>query len=128
MKSYLTDRKQKCQLDETMLSEVQITCGIIQGSILGPLFFLLYVNDLPDCLRQATVHGLFADDTNLTVSGNALEEVELAINSDLATVKEWLLANKLTLNVAKTEFMLIGSNYKLRNLHSQINEENLKQV
>ena len=57
MKLYLTDRKQKCQLDETILSEVQITCGIIQGSILGPLFFLLYVNDLPDCLRQATVHG-----------------------------------------------------------------------
>jgi hypothetical protein len=62
---FLTDRKQKCQLGDVITSESRVTCGIPQGSILGPLLFLLYINDLPDCLRQIS-HRLFADDTNLT--------------------------------------------------------------
>ena len=113
----LTGRKQKCQLGDVITSESRVTCGIPQGSILGPLLFLLYINDLPDCLRQVSPR-LFADDTNLTAAGETIEEVELAMNH-LLRIKEWLLANKLSLNVAKTEFLLIGSHYKLNNLDSQ---------
>ena len=106
-------------------------CGIPQGSILGPLFFLLYINDLPESLQQTTPR-LFADDTNLTASGGTIEELESVMNSDLKLVKEWLLANKLNLNVAKTEFILIGSHYNLRNLHAQpeinIGQNHIKQV
>ena len=131
IRSYLTDRNQKCQLGDLMSTERRVTCGIPQGSILGPLFFLVYINDLPECLNQATPR-LFADDTNLTVAGESIQEIELNMNSDLACINEWLLANKLSLNVTKTEFILIGSAHKLNNLVTQpdlkINHKKIKQV
>ena len=112
MKSYLRDRKQICQINGVSSTENRIGCEIPQGSILGPLFFLLYINGLPECLRQTTPR-LFADDTNRTASGKPEEEVEKAMNGDPEYVKKWLLANKLSLNVAKTEFLLIGSHYSI---------------
>ena len=116
MKSYLTDRKQICQLNGVSSTESQIGFGIPQGSILGPLFFLLYINDLPECLKQTTPR-LFADDTNLTATGKTIEEVERAMNGE--NVKNWLLGKKLILNVAKTEFLLIGSQYNKRTIRVQ---------
>ena len=83
IQSYFSDRTQKCQLADKMSSERNVKCGIPQGSILGPLLFLIYINDLPESLNQATSR-LFADDTNLTVAGETIEEVELAMNNDLA--------------------------------------------
>ena len=131
IRSYLTDRNKKCQLGDLMSTERRVTCGIPQGSILGPLFFLVYINDLPECLNQATPR-LFADDTNLTVAGESIQEIELNMNSDLACINEWLLANKLSLNVTKTEFILIGSAHKLNNLVTQpdlkIDHKKIKQV
>ena len=108
LKSYLTDRTQKCEVNGSISSERNIKCGVPQGSILGPLFFLLYINDLPSCLDQ-TKPRLFADDTNITAAGNSLNEVEDAVNSDLERLRKWLITNKLSLNVAKTKFMLIGT-------------------
>jgi hypothetical protein len=93
-----------------MSSERHVTCGIPQGYILGPLLFLLYINDLPECLHEATPR-LFADDTNLTVAGESFGQVELAMNNNLLSVHTWLLANKLSLSASKTEFILIGSNH-----------------
>ena len=75
IQSYLSDGKQKCQLGDVISSERHVTCGIPQRSILGPLLFLLYINDLPECLQKATPR-LFADDTNLTVAGESIEDVE----------------------------------------------------
>ena len=69
---------------------------------------------------------LFADDTNLTVAGESIEEVELAMNNDLHCVHKWMLANKLSLNSSKTEFLLIHSNHRLKNLY--INQPNIKIV
>ena len=83
IQSYFSDRTQKCQLADNLSSERNVKCGIPQGSILGPLLFLIYINELPECLNQATSR-LFADDTNLTVAGETIEEVELAMNNDLA--------------------------------------------
>jgi hypothetical protein len=59
---------------------------------------------------------LFADDTNLTVSGNSITDLETAVNSDLEKLRKWLIANKLSLNVAKTEFMLIGSKQIIKSI------------
>ena len=103
MQSYLTDRKQKCQLGDVVSSERHVTCGIPQGSILGPLLFLLYTNDLQECLNQTTPR-LFADDTNLSVAGESID-----------------YTNKLSLNASKTEFILIGSSHRSKNLTKQPN-------
>ena len=63
--SYLADRKQACQVNGKQSGLRTISCGIPQGSILGPLFFLVYINDLPNCLKHTT-RRMFADDTSLT--------------------------------------------------------------
>ena len=114
LKLYLSNRRQKCQVDRFVSPERFIECGVPQGSILGPLLFLLYINDLPECLKN-TRPRLFADDTNLT-SSHSIADTEIAANSDLENLRHWLIANKLSLNVAKTEFMLIGSPQMLRNV------------
>ena len=132
LNSYLSNRSQKCQINGFLSSEKVIRCGVPQGSILGPLFFLLYINDLPQCLSK-TKPRLFADDTNLTASGDSITRLEAAVNSDLENLKKWLIANKLSLNVAKTEFMLIGSKRMIKsvsNLQPNVVIENkqIKQV
>ena len=130
IRSYLSGRNQKCQLGDKMSTARRIECGIPQGSILGPLFFLIYINDLPQCLNHATAR-LFADDTNLTVAGISIQEIKSNMNRDLAYVNEWLLANKL-INVVKTEFILIGSAQKLNSIviqpNIEINQVKINQV
>jgi hypothetical protein len=93
---------------------------------LGPLFFLLYVNDLPQCLNK-TKSRLFADDTNLTATGDSITDLEAVVNSDLENFRKWPIANKVSLNVAKTEFMLIGSKQKISDSHPNVVIEN-KQI
>ena len=132
LKSYLTNRNQKCQIQNSFSSERLITCGVPQGSILGPLFFLLYINDLPRCLNK-TKPRMFADDTNLTASGDSVPIVQAAVNSDLENLRKWLIANKLSLNVAKTEFMLIGSKSMIKKISDPqpnvfINNKQIKRV
>ena len=89
----------------------KLTCGVPQGSILGPLFFLIYINDLPNCLDISCAK-MFADDTNITVPGCTFAELEQATNSELTNLYSWLKANKLGLNIAKTEFMVVSSRQK----------------
>ena len=85
---------------------------MLQGSILGPLLFLIYINDLPNSLQNA-VPRMFADDNNLTLSVKTLTEPKLALAPELNNLSCWLKANKLSLNVAKTELMIIGSRQRL---------------
>ena len=118
LKSYLIDRSQKCEVNGFISKESKITCGIPQGSIIGPLLFLLYINDLPSCLISPKLR-MFADDTNITSSGNCIDDVEIAVNSDLENLRKWLMANKLSLNVAKTEFQRIGTKQNLKNILGQ---------
>ena len=110
IQSYLSDRKQQCQLGNVMSSELHLKCGIPQGSILDPLLFLIYINDLLECLNYANL----SDDASLTAAESTIDKIELAINRDLDCIKEWLSANKLSLNVRKTEFIVIGTNKKLK--------------
>ena len=82
--------------------------GIPQGSILGPLLFLIYINDLPNCL-ESTIPCLYADDTQIFTSSHDTEDLIDKLNSDLVIVMDWLTVNKLQSHAKKTKFMLIGS-------------------
>ena len=85
------------------------------------LFFLVYINDLPNCLSYCTPR-MFADDTTLTVSvkSSQPQDLSLAMNHDLNNVNDWLMANKLCLNLSKTEHMLIGSRHNISNLTEKL--------
>ena len=106
--SYLSSRTQRCSVNGKLSAPRTLRCGVPQGSILGPLLFLIYINDLPNSLRDA-VPRMFADDTNLTLSAETLTEFKLAITPELNNLSCCLKAYRLSLNVAKTELMIIGS-------------------
>ena len=122
LKSYLTNRKQKCQMKNSFSSERLIKCGVPQGSILGPLFFLLYINDLPHCLNK-TKPRLFADDTNLTASANSMTDLEAALYSDLDNLRKWLIANKhngsklMVKNISNSHPNVFIENKQIKQVH-----------
>ena len=101
----------------TFLTIVRYSVGIPQGTILGPLLFLLYINDLPNCLEHSQAR-MYADDTNLTFASNNIDDINYHLNHDLANVNKWLIANRLTLNQSKTEFMLIDSRQRIATFRS----------
>ena len=110
--SYLSDRKQQTFIDRVQSDICNITCGIPQGSILGPLLFTIYINDLPSC-NLFSKPRIYADDTTLTTSAEDPCVLEHKMNYDMNLIRSWLSANKLTLNVKKNKYMLIGSQFKL---------------
>jgi len=101
--SYLSNRCQFTKFGETESSRINRTCGVPQGSILGPLLFLLYINELPQASAFQTV--LFADDTCLSKISNCMRTLQAAVNGEIKHVDDWLISNKLTLNCSKAKFM-----------------------
>ena len=94
-----------CKVNQTTSKCRTISCGVPKGSNLGPVLFLLYVNDTPNCLKSTSA-SMFADDTNLTASGNTITELHNKLNNDLENIHQWLVANKLTFNTSKTEYTM----------------------
>ncbi len=111
---YLSGRTQKCSVNGIKSGACSVTCGIPQGSILGPLLFILYINDLPDYLDVANVN-LYADDTAMLVSSRSQVDLMLMLRMELHTVSEWLRASKLTLNMEKTKNCIFATRPKLQN-------------
>ena len=129
--SYLRNRMQTCLVNCNKSSETYLPCGVPQGTILGPLLFLLYINDLPNCLMHSQPR-MYADDTSITYASNDVEEIERCVNIDLDRIRIWLAANKLTLHTTNTQFLLIGSRQRLstleRNPIIEINKFPIKHV
>ena len=110
--SYLNNREQVCIVNNLMSSSKRIVSGVPQGSILGPLLFLLYINDLPDCLQKTSPY-LYADDTQICCSSNSLIELTENLNHDLSRIGDWLSRNKLQHHPTKTKIMFIGSKHHI---------------
>ena len=111
-KCYLTNRMQRCNVNNHLSSASPLNCGVSQGSIIGPLFFLIYINDLPNCLNAGSPR-MYADDTIVKSSAATTPDLESQINSELRYIDR----RSLILNVAKIEFMVFSSRQKLQSLN-----------
>ena len=108
IKSYLTDRKQTVKIGSQTSDPQTITTGVPQGTILGPLLFILYVNDLLTSMPDNSILS-YADDTAVVATGKTWAEVENIMNKFLEDVSIWLSLNKLTLNTQKTVYITFGN-------------------
>lgn len=129
---YLNNRKQVTKIDTHISSELSNTSGVPQGSTLGPLLFLVYINDVVKEINNCSIH-LFADDTLLYFSSKDLNHLTETINLELIQLHKWFNGMSLKLNTQKTKFMLIGNNtfqnqFKLSNLSIKVENITLEVV
>lgn len=123
-KSYLSNRTQRTKIGNVFSNIEQTTFGVPQGTILGPLLFLIYINDI-SCIMNNSTLSLFADDALMFVGGKNVNAIKQNIESDLNSLYEWLNMNKLKLNVGKTKCMVMNCEF---NVNLKINGEDIQQV
>lgn len=111
--NYFGNRTQCVKLNNSISSESSVTCGVPQGSVLGPLLFLLYVNDLPNLPLSSKIL-LYADDVAIFTSGPQLQDIIDTMTRDIELIINWSNYNRLTINFSKTNFMIFGNRLKLR--------------
>ena len=129
-KSYLSNRKFKVHIKNTFSEPGNLPCGVLQGSILGPLLFLLYINDMPQAVDCELL--LYADDTCLIFQHNDITEIETALNKNFSMLCDWFVDNKLSIHFGKdkTKSILFDSKHKTKNskpLNIQYNDIKIKQ-
>ena len=100
-KSYLSNRMQYCCINGTNSDYEVNPAGVPQGSCLGPLLFLIYINDLPSVLLNSDSN-LYADDTNISTAEELLLKAQENLNTDIKTLEQWLDANKLSPDLVKS--------------------------
>ena len=130
--SYLTNREQFCHWDGANSSRDILKCGIPQGSCLGPLLFLLYVNDFENCLEYMTPN-MYADDICATITSDNLNDLITDLKNELENISNWMRTNKLSLNASKSEFMVVGHRGKLNRVGNEVqnlvlNNEVIKRI
>ena len=130
IESYLDNRFQRTICNNTLSKLDKIKCGVPQGSILGPLFFLVYINDIKNIMNDVK-YQLYADDTVLYCSGNNYEECVIELQNTINKFVSWCSKNALTINIKKTKVMTFGSKNKVKkakNINIKINNEILGHV
>ena len=125
--SYLSNRTQHVSYDGHASDNLEITCGVPQGSILGPQLFILYVNDMCN-VSKLLKFILFADDTNIFYSQDRLPELVNVLNTELDNMYTWFCVNKLSLNVAKTNYILFGNYRHEQHVALRIKDINIERV
>ena len=100
-----------------------LSCGVPQGSILGPLLFLLYVNDMPQSVSCDLL--LYADDSCLVFTGKDIDKIEMQLNNDFNSLCDWFIDNKLSIHFGedKTKSIIFGSKMKLKSLKELTSDE-----
>ena len=129
-KSYLQDRIQFVSYNNCKSDINPIHCGVPQGSILGPLLFIIYMNDIVYSSTKMSFY-MFADDTNLIISDSNLQRLITTINIELSHISSWFKANKLSLNIKKTNYIIFKnkhSNRKYENINISIDNNEIERV
>ena len=106
LKSYLENCRICIRSNGTKSDFFNVSHGGPQGSVLGPILFLLYVNDLPNVSKFETT--LFADDTNLHLSNTSLQQLQIEVSREINKVDKWITKNRLTLNYSKSNYMILS--------------------
>ena len=126
--SYLRNRPQIVTVGGITSNPLTVKCRVPQGGVLGPLLFLIYINDIHKSSEILKFH-LFTNDISIFYSHEGLRNVEMTLNNELNKVSEWLIANKLTLNFSKSTFVIFHPPQKKtsKNFVLQINDEKLEE-
>ena len=112
--SYLADRKQAVWINHTFSDWLDVNVGVPQGSILGPLLFIIFANDLPHSVSCEL--DSYADDSTITSTKETIVQLNSDINENCSSVATWMQKNRLCLNIDKTHLMVIGTNQRLKRL------------
>lgn len=124
--SYLNNRPQITKLDQTRSNTNYASYGVPQGSVLGPLLYLIYINDIEDIEMEGKIY-LFADDTCIMYSGKTMDEIQQKVNKDMPVLEQWFKSNLLTLNTDKTKYMTIANRNKtIKELNIKINNNKIE--
>ena len=113
-KNYLTNRRQYVFIDQQSSSPLSITHSVPQGSVLGPLLFLIYINDLQNCTTSPPQ--FFADDTCVIMNDANLKSLEVKCSNELTNIYEWMNANQLNINTTKSQALVISFKLKFKNI------------
>ena len=127
LQNYLIHRKQYVVIDDHSSDLLDMTCGVPQGSVLGPILFILYINDIGNA-SDVVKCVLFADDTNIFCSERNLTDLQLTLNRELGKLFVWFSANKLSLNLSKTNYILFRNRSADTDLNICINTINVTRV
>ena len=126
IKSYLSNRSQYIKLEETESSLQNIDFGVPQGSILGPLLFLIFINDMPNC-SDLIFFCLFADDSNLFINATDFDSLQNILNKELPKVSNWILVNKLSINFKKTHYLVFQRSKQPCSINLKLSNHNIPQ-